>query len=51
MRKYLVTLLLFFALGVPYAAVAGDYASGVEASLILKTTTTTGHYPREISEY
>ena len=45
MRKYLVTLLLFFALGVPYFAVAGDYASGVEASLILKTTTTTGHYP------
>ena len=45
MRKYLVTLVLFFALGVPYAAVAGDYASGVDASLILKTTTTTGSYP------
>jgi quercetin dioxygenase-like cupin family protein len=45
MRKYLVMLLLFFAVGVPYFAVAGDYASGVEASLILKTTTTTGHYP------
>ena len=26
-------------------SVAGDYASGVEAALILKTTTTTGHYP------
>ena len=45
MRKCLITLVLFFALGIPYGAVAGDYASGVEASLILKTTTTTGHYP------
>jgi len=45
MKKYLVTLLLFFAFGGPYPAVAGDYTSGVEASLILKTTTTTGHYP------
>jgi quercetin dioxygenase-like cupin family protein len=45
MRKYLVTVLLFFTFGVPYIAVAGDYASGVEAALILKTTTTTGHYP------
>jgi quercetin dioxygenase-like cupin family protein len=45
MRKYLIALLFFFALGVPYSAVAGDYGSGVEASLILKTTTTTGHYP------
>ena len=45
MRKYLITLLFFFAFGAPHIAVAGDYASGVEASLILKTTTTTGHYP------
>jgi quercetin dioxygenase-like cupin family protein len=45
MRKYLITLLVFFAFGVPYVAVADDYTSGVEASLILKTTTTTGHYP------
>jgi quercetin dioxygenase-like cupin family protein len=45
MSKYLVTLLFFFALGVPHIAVAGDYALGVEASLILKTTTTTGSYP------
>jgi quercetin dioxygenase-like cupin family protein len=45
MRKYLVTLLTFIALGVPYLAAAGDYALGVDASLILKTSTTTGHYP------
>lgn len=45
MRKYLIAVLLLFAFGFPYGAVAGDYASGVEASLILKTTTTTGHYP------
>ena len=45
MRKCLITLLLVIALGVPYVAVAGDYTLGVEASLILKTTTTTGHYP------
>jgi quercetin dioxygenase-like cupin family protein len=45
MRKCLITVLLFIALGVPCIAVAGDYASGVEASLILRTTTTTGHYP------
>jgi quercetin dioxygenase-like cupin family protein len=45
MRKYLVTLLLLFAFGVSSIAVAGDHASGVEATLILKTTTTTGSYP------
>ena len=45
MRKYLVNVLLFFALGIPYVAVAEDYASGVEAELILKTNTTNGHYP------
>ena len=45
MRKYLIALMLFFTLVVPYVAVAVDYTSGVEASLILKTTTTTGHYP------
>jgi quercetin dioxygenase-like cupin family protein len=45
MRKNLITLLFLFAFGVPHIAVAGDYASGVEASLILKTTTTTSHYP------
>ncbi len=45
MRKYLITLLISFALVVPYMVLAGDYASGVKASLILKTTATTGHYP------
>ena len=45
MRKHLIALMLFLALEVPSAALADDYASGVEASLILKTTTTTGHYP------
>lgn len=45
MRKCLITLLVFIAFGVPCLAVAEDYTSGVEASLILKTTTTTGHYP------
>jgi quercetin dioxygenase-like cupin family protein len=45
MKKYLITLLFFVAFGVPYIAGADDYASGVEASLILKTTTTTGYYP------
>jgi len=45
MKKYLFTLLVVLALGVPYTAVADDYTSGVKASLILKTTTTTGHYP------
>lgn len=45
MKKYFCTLLFFVALGVPYIAVADDYASGVKATLILKTTTTTGNYP------
>jgi len=45
MRKYLFALILFFTLVVPYVVVADDYTSGVESSLILKTTTTTGHYP------
>ena len=45
MRNNLIVVVLFIALAVPYASVAGDYASGVEAALILKTTTTTGHYP------
>ena len=45
MKKYLITLLFFLAFGVPYTAVADDYDSGVKATLILKTTTTTGNYP------
>jgi quercetin dioxygenase-like cupin family protein len=45
MNKYLITVLFFMVFGAPHLAAAGDYASGVEASLILKTTTTTGHYP------
>lgn len=45
MKKYLITLLVFFAFGFPYVAVANDYSSGIEASLILRTNTTTGHYP------
>ena len=45
MRKYLVIIIVILILGVPNIAVAGDYDSGVKATLILKTTTTTGNYP------
>lgn len=45
MRKHLIIILVVFVFGVPYVAVAGDYDSGVKATLILKTTTTTGNYP------
>ncbi len=45
MRKHLIIILVVFVFGVPYIAVAGDYDSGVKATLILKTTTTTGNYP------
>lgn len=45
MRKHLINLFIFFVLGVPYTAVAGDYDSGVKAIPILKTATTTGNYP------
>ena len=45
MKKHLIIILVVFVFGVPYIAVAGDYDSGVKATLILKTTTTTGNYP------
>lgn len=45
MKKYFVIMLVIFVFAVPYIAVAGDYSSGVKATLILKTTTTTGNYP------
>jgi quercetin dioxygenase-like cupin family protein len=46
MRKHLIIIILvIFVFGVPYIAVADDYDSGVKATLILKTTTTTGNYP------
>lgn len=45
MKKYLITLLFLVAFGVPYIAVADAYDSGVKATLILKTSTTTGNYP------
>ena len=45
MRKHLIIILVIFVFGVPYIAVADDYDSGVKATLILKTTTTTGNYP------
>jgi quercetin dioxygenase-like cupin family protein len=45
MRKYLAIIIVIFIFGVPHFAVAGDYDSGVKATLILKTTTTTGNYP------
>jgi quercetin dioxygenase-like cupin family protein len=45
MRKYLVIIIVIFIFVVPYIALAGDYDSGVKATLILKTTTTTGDYP------
>lgn len=40
-----MVFMFFVALAIPCLAASGDYASGVEASVILKTTTTTGHYP------
>ncbi len=45
MKKYFITILVVLVLGVPCLAPAGDYASGVKATVILKTTTTTGNYP------
>jgi quercetin dioxygenase-like cupin family protein len=45
MRKYLVIMIVILIFGVPYIAATGDYDSGVIATLILKTTTTTGNYP------
>jgi quercetin dioxygenase-like cupin family protein len=45
MRKYLVIIIVILIFGVPYIAVSGDYDSRVIATLILKTTTTTGNYP------
>ncbi len=45
MRKYLIIIIGILIFGVPYIAVAGDYDSGIKATLILKTTTTTGNYP------
>jgi quercetin dioxygenase-like cupin family protein len=45
MRKYLVIIIGILVFGVPYTVAAGDYNSGVKATLILKTTTTTGNYP------
>jgi hypothetical protein len=40
MRKYLVIMIVILIFVVPYIAVAGDYDSGVKATLILKTATT-----------
>jgi quercetin dioxygenase-like cupin family protein len=45
MRKYLVIILVIFVFTFPYIVVAGDYNSLVKATLILKTTSTTGNYP------
>ena len=45
MRKYLIILLSVFVFGTQHIAVAADYDSGVKATQILKTTTTTGNYP------
>ena len=44
MKKYLV-IIMVLVFAVPCIAVADDYGSGVKATLILKTTTTTGDYP------
>ena len=44
-RKYLIVLLSIFVFGTPHIAVAADYDPGVKATVILKTTTTTGNYP------
>ena len=45
MKKYSVIMLVIFLLTVPLIVSADDYGSGVKATLILKTTTTTGNYP------
>jgi len=45
MRKYLVIILVIFVFTFPHVVVAGDYNSLVKATLILKTTSTTGNYP------
>jgi quercetin dioxygenase-like cupin family protein len=45
MRKYLVIMLVIFVFAIPDIAGAVDCGSGVTATLILQTTTTTGHYP------
>jgi len=45
MRKYLVIIIGILIFAAPYIALAGDYDSGVKATLILKTNTTTGNYP------
>ena len=44
MKKYLV-IIMVLVFAVPCIAVADDYGSGVKATLILKTTTTTGNIP------
>jgi quercetin dioxygenase-like cupin family protein len=45
MKKHLITILVVLVFGIPFIAAAGDYDSGVIATPILKTTTTTGNYP------
>jgi quercetin dioxygenase-like cupin family protein len=45
MKKYLAIMLFIFVLQIPYVAAADEYGSGIKATLILKTTTTTGNYP------
>jgi quercetin dioxygenase-like cupin family protein len=45
MRKYLIILLSVFIFEAPCIVAADDYASGVKATQILKTTVTTGNYP------
>ena len=51
MRKYLVIMIVILIFGVPYIAVAGDYDSGVKATLILKTNHNDRQLPCEIPEH
>ena len=45
MKKHIAGMLLILVFAVPCIAVAGDYDSGVSATLILKTAVTNGDYP------
>lgn len=45
MRKRFIIILVVFVLAVPCTVLSGEYDTGVEATVILKTDITTGNYP------
>jgi quercetin dioxygenase-like cupin family protein len=45
MRRYFSVIVLIFVFAIPHIVLADDYDTGVKATLILKTTSTTGNYP------